>query len=881
MNCLRLLRLISLTGTLWLQLGSFTFEVAAAAPPNDRFSNAQVISGSSGTTTGTTIGASKQPGEPDHADNPGGNSIWFRWTAPATGLFLFDTFGSSFDTLLAVYTGTSVDALIVVTNNDDYGFDLTSEVGFRAIAGITYQLAVDGYDGTNGSVILHWAPEPPPPANDNFANATLITGANGSTNANNSGATLEPGEPVHADVPGGRSVWFRWTAPATGSFSFNTVGSLVDTLLAVYTGGSVNALTLVAANDDFPGADFRSSASFRATNGITYFVAIDGSYSHAGLLVLNWVFEVPPANDNFASAIVITGASGSVNATNTGATLEPGEPAHAADPGGRSIWFRWTAPVTGHFSFNTVTSVLDTILAVYTGGNVNALTLIANDDFAGSFGSSVSFRATVGTTYFVAIDARYSGTLVLNWGGVISEFPDEPLILRTLHHFTNSSDGARPHSELVLSGNTLYGTTVEGGTSGNGTVFKVNTDGTGYSILHQFNYANGSAPFAGLVVSGNTLYGTTRTGGSSGWGTVFSVRTNGAGFTNLYKFTAAPGTPSTNRDGALPHAPLTLSASGNVLYGATTTGGTGGNGTLFAVNTDGTGFTNLYHFSATSESVPGTNSNGANPYGKLIVSGDTLYGTTFGGGALGYGTVFKVGTNGSGFATLRHFGWETDGAYPRTAILSGNRLYGTGSGGGKFGNGIVFAVNTDGTGYTNLYQFSGVFDPPYTNRTGANPFAGLVLAGDTLYGATSGGGYGGKGTLFAVNTNGTNFKSLYHFTSVSGPAFTNNDGATLRGEVVFSGNTLFGSAERGGSSGAGTIFSLSLTGPPHLAMTLSQPNVILRWTNAGPFSLQTTTNLSAFDSWSAVGQPAVTNAAEISVTVPAAGERKFFRLKSQ
>jgi uncharacterized repeat protein (TIGR03803 family) len=750
MNCLRLLRLLFLTGTLWLQLGSFTFEVAAAAPPNDRFSNAQVISASSGTTTGTTVGASKQPGEPDHADNPGGNSIWFRWTAPASGLFLFDTFGSSFDTLLAVYIGTSVDALTVVTNNDDYGFDLTSEVGFRATAGITYQLAVDGYDGTNGSVILHWAPEPPPPANDNFANATPITGASGSTNGNNSGATLEPGEPVHADVSGGRSVWFRWTAPATGNFSFNTVGSLVDTLLAVYTGGNVNALTLVAANDDFPGADFRSSVSFRATNGITYFVAIDGSYS---------------------------------------------------------------------------------------------------------------------------------GTLVLNWGGVISEFLDEPLSLRTLHHFTNSSDGARPHSELVLSGNTLYGTTVEGGTTGSGTIFKVNTDGTGYSILHHFNGANGSQPFAGLLVSGDTLFGTTRGGGSSGWGTVFSVRTNGTGFTNLYKFTAAPGPAATNRDGSLPHAPLALSASGNTLYGATTIGGAGGKGTLFAVNTDGTGFTNLYNFSATSESD--TNSDGANPYGKLIVSGNTLYGTTFNGGLSGDGTVFAVFTNGTGFTTLHHFRWEISGANPHTTILSGNRLYGTGVGGGTFGSGVVFALNTDGTGFTNLYRFSGVSGLLNTNRTGSGPFAGLALAGDTLYGATLGGGSGGKGTLFSLNTNGTNFKSLYHFTSVSGPASTNNDGATLRGELVFSGNTLFGSAERGGSSGVGTLFSLSLTGPPHLAMTLSQPNVILRWASAGPFSLQATTNPSAFDSWSAVGQPAVTNAAEISVTVPAAGERKFFRLKSQ
>jgi uncharacterized repeat protein (TIGR03803 family) len=877
MNTLRLVRFSLVTASLWLQFGTLTFGASAAAPANDRFSNAEVISGSSGTTTGTTVGASKQAGEPDHAENPGGNSIWFRWTAPASGRFSFNTFGSSFDTLLAVYTGTSVDALTVVTNNDDYGFELTSEVSFQSTAGITYHFAVDGYDGTNGSVTLNWAPEVAPPANDNFSNATVITGASGSVNANNSGATLEPGEPAHAADPGGRSVWFRWTAPATGQFSFDTMGSLVDTYLAVYTGGSVNALTQIAANDNF-GGNFTSGVNFRATNGVTYFIAIDGYYGHTGPLVLNWLFEVPPANDNFADAIVITGASGSVNATNTGATLEAGEPAHSADPGGRSVWFRWTAPVTAHFSFNTATSVLDTILAVYTGASLNALTLIANDDFAGSFGSSVTFRATNGTTYFLAIDARYAGALVLNWGIVISEFPDAPLTLRTLHHFTNIIDGARPHSHLILSGNTLYGTTVEGGTTGSGSIFKVNTDGTGYSILHNFNGANGSAPFAGVVLSSNTLYGTTRTGGSSGWGTVFSVRTNGTGFTNLYKFTAAPGTAATNRDGSLPHAPLTLSASGNTLYGATTIGGTGGKGTLFAVNTDGTGFTNLYNFSATSESD--TNSDGANPYGKLIVSGNTLYGTAFNGGVAGDGTIFSINTNGTGFTTLHHFRWEINGANPHAIILSGNRLYGTGLGGGTFGSGVVFAMNTDGTGFTNLYRFSGVTGLLNTNRTGSGPFAGLALAGDTLYGATLGGGSGGKGTLFSLNTNGSNFKSLYHFSSVSGAGSTNTDGATLRGEVVFSGNTLYGAAERGGSSGVGTLFALSLSGPPQLTIIHSQPNVILQWTNAGPFSLQATTNLSALDSWSGVSQSPITNAENVSVTVPATGQRRYFRLKS-
>jgi hypothetical protein len=98
-------------------------------------------------------------------------------------------------------------------------------------------------------------------ANDNFTEAQIISGPIGTTTGNNSDATKEPGEPDHADVAGSNSVWFRWIAPASGQFSFNTAGSALDTVLAVYTGDNVNALTPVASNDDSP--DLTSAVSFR------------------------------------------------------------------------------------------------------------------------------------------------------------------------------------------------------------------------------------------------------------------------------------------------------------------------------------------------------------------------------------------------------------------------------------------------------------------------------------------------------------------------------------------------------------------------------------------------------------------------------------------
>jgi len=118
---------------------------------NDAFADRFVLSGSSFGTTGGNSAFSKESGEPSHAGNQGGKSAWWRWTAPASGSFTINTSGSSFDTLLAVYTGGSVSTLIPVAANDDSPTDLTSEVTFTATAGTVYQIAVDGYSGGSSS----------------------------------------------------------------------------------------------------------------------------------------------------------------------------------------------------------------------------------------------------------------------------------------------------------------------------------------------------------------------------------------------------------------------------------------------------------------------------------------------------------------------------------------------------------------------------------------------------------------------------------------------------------------------------------------------------------------------------------------------------------
>jgi hypothetical protein len=127
------------------------------APANDAFAAAAGVSGDDGQATGTTLYATKEAGEPAHADNPGGHSVWYRWTAPRRGTMTFRTEGSAFDTLLAVYTGSNLSSLTLVASNDDSRLGGTSSlVRFKAPAGTTYWIAVDGKDGAFGSLVLNW-----------------------------------------------------------------------------------------------------------------------------------------------------------------------------------------------------------------------------------------------------------------------------------------------------------------------------------------------------------------------------------------------------------------------------------------------------------------------------------------------------------------------------------------------------------------------------------------------------------------------------------------------------------------------------------------------------------------------------------------------------
>ena len=274
----------------------------------------------------------------------------------------------------------------------------------------------------------------------------------------------------------------------------------------------------------------------------------------------------------------------------------------------------------------------------------------------------------------------------------------------------------------------LYGTTQQGGISDYGAVFKVNTDGTGYTTLLQFGNTNGARPIAGVTVVGTTVYGTAAVGGPNGYGTVFKMNTDGTGFSVMKYFNYT--------DGALPSGEMLL--SGGALYGVTAGGGSWGKGTIYKLYTNGAGSSLVFQFTNTS---PG------GPYGGLVLSGNTLYGANRTGGAAGYGTVYKVNTDGTGFAVLKTFS-STDGANPQGGLaLAGNTLLGTTYNGGINNNGTVYTLNTDGSGFMLLRDLS-VSD-------GTHPYGGVLVFGNTVFGAMQMGGAFGGGTIFSIDLDRT------------------------------------------------------------------------------------------------------------------------------
>lgn len=314
-----------------------------------------------------------------------------------------------------------------------------------------------------------------------------------------------------------------------------------------------------------------------------------------------------------------------------------------------------------------------------------------------------------------------------------------------------------------------------------------------YVVLHVFSgKSDGASPTAALIrdAAGN-LYGTTTGGGVSENGTVFRLDASGKEAV-LYSFAGPP-------DGASPFGGLVRDAAGN-LYGTTYVGGTSGNETVFKLDASGTE-TVLHSFA-------GPPADGANPASPLVIdAAGNLYGTTYAGGSSDEGTVFKVARSGRE-TVLYSFGGGNDGASPWAGLIlnAAGSLYGVTTLGGTSNSGTVFKVDKTGK-ETVLYKFMGAPD-------GSEPTGSLVRdSKGSFYGTTQTGGANNYGTVFKLDTLGTE-TVLYSFG-------LEPDGETpVAGLVRDSAGNLYGTTLQGGGnyvclysgSSCGTVFKLSEAG---------------------------------------------------------------------
>jgi len=386
-----------------------------ATPFNDAFADACAIPGFPAIVRSSNANATSEAGEPSHAGVAPAATIWYRWTATKTGQIQVKTTGSAFNTVLAVYTGNALDGLVEVASNDNDSSLTTSLLNFQATLNTAYYIAVGGKTPTDtGLVLLNLsdAPAAPtPPGNDNFANRQTITGDSNLVVADNKNATSESGETLNTIDSGGHSVWWEWTAPRDGRVEVVTEWSDFDTTVGIYTGTAVDALTPVDRNDDVIGGIVRTSRTvFKAQSGQKYQISVDGWSTETGSVFLWLTQGSPPVNDAFASAsdfpspaATQSGGNATVRADTNFATKEPGEPIHAGLNGISSVWWKWTAPVSGNVTLDGTGSDFYEVISVYRGDAVNSLTLVA-EDAPDSTHSRVVFAATVGQTYRIAVD---------------------------------------------------------------------------------------------------------------------------------------------------------------------------------------------------------------------------------------------------------------------------------------------------------------------------------------------------------------------------------------------------------------------------------------------------------------------------------------------
>jgi len=380
----------------------------------------------------------------------------------------------------------------------------------------------------------------------------------------------------------------------------------------------------------------------------------------------------------------------------------------------------------------------------------------------------------------------------------------------TLDDF-NGTDGAEPSGLFSDTAGDLFGVTSFGGASDEGSVFVIAKTSTGYAStptrLASFNFTDGYLPVGGVIAdSAGDLFGATMSGGTYNDGTVFVLANSPAGYA-----TAPDAFISFNgADGSQPYAGLIADAAGD-LFGTTHSGGLYGDGVVFEIVKSSTGYagtpTILLNFNG---------SDGANPEAALLIdAAGNLFGTTYAGGTSGYGTVFEIaktsGTYSSTPTILANFNF-TNGANPTAGLVADAQgdLFGTTEGGGSAvdgfvtyeGEGTVFEIAKQAGGYGPLTTLA-----DFNLADGGMPDGKLLVdAAGNLFGTTSAGGLSQQGTVFEIaKTNG-----VYASAPIPLTLFNGFDGSDPEaGLTVDAAGDLIGTTAGGGTLGDGTLFELN------------------------------------------------------------------------
>jgi hypothetical protein len=332
-------------------LDGFVLKLDTSTPPlsNDSFASAASLEGLESTVFVHTGNATKEIGEPNHAGNAGGKSVWFRWTPPASGRVIITTRGSSFPTVTALYRGTSLENLQLAASSADRP---EGEIRQPITAGETVYIAVDGKDGASGNLFLSVSTSLPP--NDEFADRSLLIGENATATGSNVGSSSEIGE------PGQRTIWWKWTAPSTGAFTITTLGSTFPTWLAIYTGNSIENLRFITDNLYYTNENAR--LTIKAEAGVEYQIQVSGDDGATGDVNLSLFPANRPSNDDFANRTRLGNLNELVTGTDFDAAFDPVEwaienQAQITYGSGRMVWWEWTSPINGAVEINTTNSV--------------------------------------------------------------------------------------------------------------------------------------------------------------------------------------------------------------------------------------------------------------------------------------------------------------------------------------------------------------------------------------------------------------------------------------------------------------------------------------------------------------------------------------------